>query len=105
MEANLEKKLKEICIDLSVKLRGNAGENGNALIDHDLIKLLHSTLDTYKESIQNEGMVSKELVSALLYTCSRFYIQSNYSNNAAELLEEFDKLNSKLLHVFWKSDI
>lgn len=51
MEPNLEKELEEICIDLSVKLRGNKGGDGNALIDHDLIQHLHTTLDAYKESI------------------------------------------------------
>lgn len=92
MELNLEKELKKICIELSVKLRGNGGGNGNALIDHDLIQHLHTTLDAYKEKISNEGMVSKELVWSLLYTCSRFYIQSNYSRNAVDLMKEYDEL-------------
>ncbi|NOV01177.1 hypothetical protein [Paenibacillus planticolens] len=105
METNLEKKIKKICIDLSVKLRGNQAGNGNALIDYSLIEELHSTLDVYKESIHDEKMVSKEMVFALFYTCSRFYIQSTYSNNAEELIKEFNKLQYKLLHdVFGKFD-
>ncbi|AIQ58702.1 hypothetical protein [Paenibacillus borealis] len=100
MELNLEKELKKICIELSVKLRGNGGGNGNALIDHDLIQQLHTTLDAYKETIHKEEMVSKELVWSLLYTCSRFYIQSNYSRNAVDLMKEYDELNNKLLYVF-----
>ncbi|WP_054024941.1 hypothetical protein [Bacillus sp. FJAT-28004] len=101
MEIDLEKRLKEICKYLVVKLKGNQGENGNAIIDRDLIKLLHISLDDYKDSIVNEGLVSKELVGALFYTCSRFYIQSKYSNNSEDLLKEFDKLNTKLLKVFF----
>ncbi|MHA6529103.1 hypothetical protein [Paenibacillus sp. BAC0078] len=100
MEPNLEKELKEICIDLSVKLRGNGGGNGYALIDHDLIQHLHTTLDAYKETIHTEEMVSKELVWSLFYTCSRFYVQSKYSRNDVDLMKEFDKLNYKLLRVF-----
>ncbi|OKP86943.1 hypothetical protein A3842_06470 [Paenibacillus sp. P3E] len=100
MEPDLEKDLKEICTDLYVKLRGNGGGNGNALIDHGLIQHLHTTLDAYKESIHKEEMVSKELVWSLFYTCSRFYIQSKYSRNAVDLMREFDKLNYKLLRTF-----
>jgi hypothetical protein len=92
--------LKELCKELILKLRGNQGDNGNAIIDGDLIQLLHTTLDDYKDSIHNEGLVSKELVGALFYTCSRFYIQSKYSSNAEDLLKEFDKFSSKLLMVY-----
>ncbi|WP_339249164.1 hypothetical protein [Paenibacillus sp. FSL P2-0136] len=100
MKSNLEKELKKICIDLSVKLRGNGGGDGNALIDYDLILHLHTTLDAYKESIHKEEMVSKEIVWSLFYTCSRFYIQSQYSKNTSDLMAEFGKLNHKLLRVF-----
>ena len=100
MAPNLETEIKEICINLYVKLRGNRGGDGNALIDHDLIQHLHTTLDAYKESNHKEEMVSKELVWYLFYTCSRFYIQSKYSRNTVDLMKEFDKLNYKLLRIF-----
>gem|GEM_PF-7082425 len=105
MEISLDRKIKDICIDLSVKLRGNKAGNENTLIDHQLIANLHATLDVYKEAIRDEKMVSRELVFALFYTCGRFYIQSTYSNNAEDLINEFNKLQFKLLHeVFGKVD-
>lgn len=105
MERELEKELKEICKALIVKLRGNGGGNGNALIDHDLIQRLHTTLDAYKESIRTEGRVSKELVWSLLYTCNRFYVQSNYSKNETDLMKEYYDLNQKLVRVFSNYDL
>ncbi|CAM4263570.1 hypothetical protein [Paenibacillus typhae] len=104
MVPDLEKELKEICIALTVKLRGNGGGNGNALIDHDLIQRLHTTLDSYKEAIRTEERVSKELVWSLLYTCSRFYVQSKYSKNEADLMKEYDELNQRLVRVFSNYD-
>ncbi|WP_342561426.1 hypothetical protein NST84_17345 [Paenibacillus sp. FSL R7-0345] len=100
MVPDLEKELKEICIALTVKLRGNGGGDGNALIDHDLIQRLHTTLDAYKEAIGKEEMVSKEIVWSLLYTSSRFYVQSKYSKNNADLMEEYHNLNHKLVRIF-----
>jgi hypothetical protein len=100
MENDVEKKLMELCKDLILKLRGSQGGNGTAIINRDLIQLLHITLDEYKDSIHNEELVSKELVSTLFYTCSRFYVQSKYSRNAEDLLKEFNKLNTKLLMVY-----
>jgi hypothetical protein len=97
IEPNLEKKLQEICTDIVVSLRGNQAGNGNAVIDRNLIELLYSTLDAYKECIQQETVVSRELIFSLFYTSSRFYIQSKYSNNAADLLKEFERLNGRLL--------
>ncbi|WP_340021681.1 hypothetical protein MHI24_22120 [Paenibacillus sp. FSL K6-1096] len=104
MEPDLEKELKKICIDLSVKLRGNGGGDGNALIDYDLIQYLHTTLDAYKESIHKKEMIPKEIVWSLLYTSSRFYIQSQYSRNRSDLMAEFERLNHKLLYVFDDQD-
>ncbi|MGO4543135.1 hypothetical protein [Paenibacillus sp. 2TAB19] len=101
MEPNLEKKLQDICTDLILSLRGNQAENGNAVIDRNLIELLYSTLDVYKESIQQETSVSREVIFSLFYTSSRFYIQSKYSNNAADLLKEFERLNGRLLRIFF----
>ncbi|WP_201004833.1 hypothetical protein [Paenibacillus glycanilyticus] len=105
MEKSLDRKIKDICMELSVKLRGNKAGDGNALIDYELIENLHSILDVYKESIRDEKLVSRELVFVLFYTCSRFFIQSTYSNNAQELINEFNKLQFKLLHdVFGNFD-
>ncbi|MDQ8738053.1 hypothetical protein [Paenibacillus sp. LHD-38] len=94
MGNELEMRLKDVCKDLVLQLRGNQGEYSNA------IELLHSYLDSYKSSIRNDDMVSKELVGILLYTCNRFYVQSKYSKNHKELLKEFDKFNSKLYDIF-----
>lgn len=105
MVPDLEKELKEICIALTVKLRGNGGGHGNALIDHDLIQRLHTTLDAYQESIRKEGRVSKDIVWSLLYTSSRFYVQSKYSKNEADLIKEYYNLNQRLVRVFSNYDL
>jgi hypothetical protein len=98
-------RLKNVCMELILQLRGNNGENGNALFDSKLISALHSYIDLYKQSISNDSMVSKEIVGILLYTCSRFYIQSKYSKNSDDLLKEFDRLNGKLLGIFVPKDM
>ncbi|KRF13683.1 hypothetical protein [Paenibacillus sp. Soil787] len=106
MENNeLIAKLKSVCKELILQLRGNKGENRNALIDRKLISDLHLYIDLYKHSIRDDNMVSKEIVGILLYTCSRFYIQSKYSKNSDDLLKEFDRLNGKLLGIFVLKDM
>ncbi|NOU98359.1 hypothetical protein GC093_34835 [Paenibacillus sp. LMG 31456] len=104
MESSIEEILKNICRELILQLRGNNAGNGNALIDSNLISTLHTNLDYYKKSISNDDMVSKEIVSILIYTCSRFYVQSKHSKNSDEMLKEFDSLNGKLLRIFMTED-
>jgi hypothetical protein len=106
MEDNeLEVKLQNVCRELILQLRGNNGGKGNALIDTELISTLHSCLDSYKQLIINDNMVSKEIVGIILYTCSRFYVQSKFSKNSDDLLNEFDRLNGKLFGIYVTKEI
>ncbi|ULO08538.1 hypothetical protein H1230_06950 [Paenibacillus sp. 19GGS1-52] len=96
----IEEAIKDICGKIILSLRGNQGEDGNALIDAELIESLHRNLENYKEVIANEKMVSKDVVSLVFYTCGRFQSQSNYSKNSIELLREFERLYFKIQMTF-----
>ncbi|AJY76183.1 hypothetical protein [Paenibacillus beijingensis] len=98
--SDLEKQIIEVCKTIVVQLRGNQAGEGNTIINLELIKTLHEILESYKVHIDNEEFVNKNIVGLLFYTCSRFYIQSKYSKNSAELLTNFDKLNFKLIKLY-----
>ncbi|HZG87882.1 hypothetical protein [Paenibacillus sp.] len=102
---DIELKIKTVCKELVLQLRGNNGGDGNALVDRDLIEALHECLNIYEVTVCDDKMVSKEIVAILIYTCSRFYHQSKYSKNSDELLKEFDKLYGKLFDVFGLIDL
>ncbi|MCR8843331.1 hypothetical protein NQ117_06515 [Paenibacillus sp. SC116] len=85
-----------------INIRGNQAGDGKAIVDLDSIGKLHKQLDIYKKQIEKEQVVNKDIVGMLLYTCSRFHLQSKYSRNKEELLDQFEKLNIKLLELYIK---
>jgi hypothetical protein len=97
----LESEIIEVCKKLVVQLRGNQAGNGKALINLELISVLHKKLESYETILENQELVNKDVVGLLLYTCTRFYLQSKYSNNSPELLKQFDKLSTKLLDLYF----
>ncbi|MCL6604431.1 MAG: hypothetical protein K6T94_16325 [Paenibacillus sp.] len=99
-KSEIEEEILENCNQLVLELRGNQAENGNALINLERINQLHNQLKLYQMQIRNLDTVNKEIVGLLLYTCSRFYVQSHYSNNREELLKHFNHLNFALLNLY-----
>lgn len=96
----LESEIMEVCKQLVIQLKGNQAD-GNALINLELINLLGEKLDSYQRILENQELVNKNVVGLLLYTCTRFYLQSKYSNNSTELLIHFEKLYTKLFDIYF----
>lgn len=96
----LESEIMEVCKQLVIQLKGNQAD-GNALINLELINLLGEKLDSYQRILENQELVNKNVVGLLLYTCTRFYQQSKYSNNSTELLMHFEKLYTKLFDIYF----
>ncbi|MFD0675222.1 hypothetical protein [Cohnella sp. GCM10027633] len=100
----IEEDILEKCKQLVLELRGNKAGSGNALLNFELINQLYDRLIQYKKQINDKEIVNKEVVGVLFYTCSRFYVQSNYANNREELLNQFSKLNLVLLKLYMTLD-
>lgn len=98
--SDIEKEIDDLCMKLILELRGNQAGNGNALINLELINQLQDKLELYQSQLINQEFVNKNIVWKLLYTCARFYVQSRYSNNSADLLMQFDKFYFKLLNIY-----
>lgn len=98
--SQIEEKIIRICDKIILSLRGTTGVDGNTLIERPLIDDLYNFLELYKNEIKNKSEVSKEVVSVLWYTCTRFFNQSKYSKNSAELLHEFERMHVKLIMTF-----
>lgn len=98
--SDIEKEIDDLCMKLILELRGNQAGNGNALINLELINQLQDKLELYQSQLINQEFVNKHIVWKLLYTCTRFYVQSRYSNNSADLLKQFDKFYFKLSNIY-----
>ncbi|PZD97227.1 hypothetical protein DNH61_03570 [Paenibacillus sambharensis] len=96
----IEKEIIDICKPILIQLKGNQAGDGYALIDVERIKTLNNQLEKYQAVIQDEEQVNKNVVGVLFYTCSRFYIQSKYSKNSKELIEQFEQLNTRLIEMY-----
>ena len=103
-KTEIEEDILKKCKQLVLELRGNQAGDGNAIINLEVINQLHDELNQYKVQIKDKENVNKEMVGLLIYTCSRFYVQSKYSNNREELLKQFEKLNFALLELYMSLD-